>query len=208
MIKYQLTRVSAAARQSFMPIVYPLDGVKIHEHIAEIADLALWKRPSPVPFAPLCDRVCCDYRRGNDPLLHQERKSFRAFSDFAIAPTLIWLVAEWRPYLGGPKRDTEGNVCGWVNSLSPFLVANSIENEVKGLFAAGEIKNHGLENALLIKLDSAANARSRSSCDAARNIFQAFINLTQAQSGNGIVKSAALNLITDAQYLISHCSGT
>jgi hypothetical protein len=107
-----------------------------------------------------------------------------------------------------PPNDTEGNVCGQVNSLSPFLVAHSLENEVKGLFSAGEIKNHGLENALLSKLDSAANARSRGNCDAAGNIFQAFINLAQAQSGKGIVASAAANLITDTQYLIGHCSST
>lgn len=107
-----------------------------------------------------------------------------------------------------PPNDTEGNVCGQVSSLSPFVVAHSVENEVKGLFAAREIKNQGLENALLSYLASAASARKRGDCKTADNILQEFIDLVQAQSGKGIVKSAAANLIKDAQYLISHCSGT
>ena len=107
-----------------------------------------------------------------------------------------------------PPNDTEGNVCGQVSSLSPFLVAHSVENEVKGLFAAGEIKNQGLENALLSYLASAASARAKGKCKTASNILQEFINLVKAQSGKGIVRSAAANLIKDAQYLASHCSGT
>ncbi len=107
-----------------------------------------------------------------------------------------------------PPNDTEGNVCGQVSSLSPFLVAHSVENEVKGIFAAGEIKNQGLEKALLSHLNSAASARAKGNCKRAGNILQAFNNLVQAQTGKGIVKSAAANLITDAQYLISHCPGT
>jgi hypothetical protein len=107
-----------------------------------------------------------------------------------------------------PPNSTEGNVCGQVSSLSPFLVAHSIQNEVKGLFAAGEIKNQGLENALLSYLDSAASARAKGNCKTAGNILGEFIDLVKAQSGKGIVQSAAANLITDTQYLIGHCSST
>ena len=79
---------------------------------------------------------------------------------------------------------------------------------MKGLFAAGEIKNQGLENALLSYLSFAASARAKGKCKTASNILQEFINLVKAQSGKGIVRSAAANLIKDAQYLASHCSGT
>jgi hypothetical protein len=42
-------------------------------------------------------------------------------------------------------------------------------------------------------------------CATAANIYQAFINELQAQSGKGVSASAAAIMIADAQYLITHC---
>ena len=42
-------------------------------------------------------------------------------------------------------------------------------------------------------------------CRTAANIYRAFINQIEAQSGKGITPLAAEILITDAEYLIANC---
>jgi hypothetical protein len=86
-----------------------------------------------------------------------------------------------------------------------IVTPESIKTEVNQFFAMGAIRNHGLVNSLLAKLNAAANARARGNCRTASNNYVAFIHLLQAQSGKGVTAQAATILISDAQYLIAHC---
>jgi hypothetical protein len=70
---------------------------------------------------------------------------------------------------------------------------------------ARNFKNNGEANALLAKLNAAANALAAGNCAVANNTYQAFINELNAQSGNGVDAAAAAIMIGDAQYLMAHC---
>jgi hypothetical protein len=85
------------------------------------------------------------------------------------------------------------------------VTPESIKQDVNIFLAAGLIKNSGLANSLLAKLSAAADARARGDCATAANIYQAFINELQAQSGTGVDATAAAIMIADAQYLIANC---
>jgi len=90
-------------------------------------------------------------------------------------------------------------------TFSIIVTPDSIKEDVQQFLQGGAIKNKGQANSLLAKLDSAAAARSRGQCATAANIYQAFINELEAQSGKGVSASAAAIMIADAQYLIAHC---
>jgi hypothetical protein len=75
---------------------------------------------------------------------------------------------------------------------------------VTQFLGAGKIKNNGEANALLAKLNAAANARAAGNCAVANNAYQAFISELNAQSGNGVDAAAAAIMIGDAQYLMAH----
>jgi beta propeller repeat protein len=89
--------------------------------------------------------------------------------------------------------------------INPPPTVASAANDVEGFFASGDIKNHGIENALLSKLAAAAAERSSGDCAGAAAIYQAFINSVEAQRGKGISDAAATALVADAQYLMTHC---
>lgn len=67
------------------------------------------------------------------------------------------------------------------------------------------IRNQGLANSLMSKLNAAASARDRGNCQTAADNYGAFIHELQAQLGKGIDAGAAQIMIADAQYLIAHC---
>jgi hypothetical protein len=90
-------------------------------------------------------------------------------------------------------------------TFSIIVTAASIENDVNQFLAAGAIKNSGLANSLLAKLNAGEAARARGQCSVAANHYESFINELQAQSGNGVDATAAAIMIGDAQYLITHC---
>jgi hypothetical protein len=90
-------------------------------------------------------------------------------------------------------------------TFSIIVTAESIKDEVKQFFAMGAIRNKGVANSLLAKLNSAAKARARGNCNSAANVYRAFINELRAQTGKAVTAQAASILITDAQYLIAHC---
>jgi len=90
-------------------------------------------------------------------------------------------------------------------TFSIIVTPDSIKEDVQQFLQGGAIKNKGQANSLLAKLDAAAAARSRGQCATAANIYQAFINELEAQSGKGVSASAAAIMIADAQYLIAHC---
>jgi hypothetical protein len=104
---------------------------------------------------------------------------------------------------------TAGDNVGGTNSASVtfsiIVTAASIENDVNQFLAAGAIKNSGLANSLLAKLNAGEAARARGQCSVAANHYESFINELQAQSGNGVDATAAAIMIGDAQYLITHC---
>jgi hypothetical protein len=101
--------------------------------------------------------------------------------------------------------DVAGNADTKSVSFTIIVTPDSIKDDVTEFFAMGAIKNQGLENSLLAKLDAAANARARGDCDTAANNYSAFINELTAQSGKGVDSTAAAIMIADAQYLIAHC---
>jgi len=90
-------------------------------------------------------------------------------------------------------------------SFSIVVTADSIKQDVTQFLAAGLIKNAGLANSLLAKLNAAADARSRGQCGTAANQYDAFIHALQAQAGKGVDANAAAIMTADAQYLIANC---
>jgi hypothetical protein len=101
--------------------------------------------------------------------------------------------------------DNAGNADASSVTFTIIVTPDSIKNDVTQFLAAGKIKNNGLANSLLAKLDAAAKARAGGNCATAANIYQAFINELSAQSGKGVDAAAAAIMIADAQYLIAHC---
>jgi hypothetical protein len=111
----------------------------------------------------------------------------------------------------GPHTFTVAGIDNVANSgassvtFTIIVTPDSIKQGVNQFLAAGLIKNSGLANSLLAKLNAAANARDKGNCLPAANNYQAFINELQAQLGTGVDTGAAQIMIADAQYLIAHC---
>jgi len=96
---------------------------------------------------------------------------------------------------------------GIVHCVASQLMVTpvSIKGDVTQFLQSGAIKNAGLAGSMLSKLSAAAAARGAGKCSTAANIYQAFINELNAQSGKGVDTTAAAVLITDAEFLIAHC---
>jgi hypothetical protein len=101
--------------------------------------------------------------------------------------------------------DNLGNTGSNSVTFSIVVTPDSIKGDVNQFLAMGAIRNHGLANSLLAKLNSAAKARARGNCNGAANIYRTFVSELQAQSGKGVSTQAAAIMIADAQYLIAHC---
>ena len=86
------------------------------------------------------------------------------------------------------------------------VTPDSLVVDVNRFLDGGEISSADGGNSLLKQLAAAAKALGRGNCDAAANIYSAFIAHVQAQTGKSIDAAAAAILIADAQYLITHCS--
>jgi Pro-kumamolisin, activation domain len=84
-----------------------------------------------------------------------------------------------------------------------IVTAASIISDVNELQASGAISMN--TNPLLAKLNNALADRSRGNCNAAGNLYGAFINQVMAKTGKGITAAAAAILIADAEYLEAHC---
>jgi hypothetical protein len=68
-----------------------------------------------------------------------------------------------------------------------------------------DVKDHGKVFQLSFRRDrKSAQARARGNCATADNIYQAFINELQAQSGHGVDEVSATIMILDERYLIAH----
>jgi hypothetical protein len=90
-------------------------------------------------------------------------------------------------------------------TFTVIVTPDSIKGDVSQFLGARQIKNNGEANSLLAKLNAAANARAAGHCGTANNIYQAFINELNAQSGKGVDAAAAAIMTGDAQYLMAHC---
>jgi len=87
-------------------------------------------------------------------------------------------------------------------SFNIVVTAASIIDDVGQFLQDGAIKNSGLANSLLAKLNA---AQGRGDCSKAAHNYEAFIHELQAQSGKGVDADAAAIMIADAEYLITHC---
>ncbi len=76
--------------------------------------------------------------------------------------------------------------------------------DVEAFYASGAIRNAGLRNALLSKLDAARSSFDAGKTQTAINQLNAFINSVKAQVGKQISAAAAAALLADAQWLIAH----
>jgi hypothetical protein len=101
--------------------------------------------------------------------------------------------------------DNVGNGGTAAVTFSIIVTPESIEADVNQFLAAGKIKNGGVANALVAKLNSAADARAGGNCNKASHHYDVFIHEVQVQAGKGVEATAAAVMISDAQYLIAHC---
>lgn len=101
--------------------------------------------------------------------------------------------------------DNVGHASSKAVHFSIIVTPESIKNDVRQFYSMGKIKNAGLANSLLAKLDAAAIKYKAGDCSTASNLYQAFIDELQAQSGKGVDATAASIMIQDAQYLMAHC---
>ena len=101
--------------------------------------------------------------------------------------------------------DQAGNASSQSVTFEIVVTPESIKDDVAQFLASGKIKNPGLANSLLAKLNAAADARARGQCGTAANVYRAFVHELQAQGGKGVDATAAAIMIADAEYLIAHC---
>jgi hypothetical protein len=101
--------------------------------------------------------------------------------------------------------DNVNNSATATVTFTVVVTANSIKDDVTQFLQDGSIKNNGLANSLLAKLNAAQKNREKGNCTASANQYQAFINELEAQSGKGIDADAAQIMIGDAQFLIANC---
>jgi hypothetical protein len=101
--------------------------------------------------------------------------------------------------------DQVGNISPTESVTFSIVVTPESLIEAIAIFeGTGDIKST-LSRSLLAKLEAAAKKFNAGDCMTAENIYQAFINEVQAQTGKGISATAAAILIADAQYLIANC---
>jgi hypothetical protein len=80
----------------------------------------------------------------------------------------------------------------------------SIQKELDLSFKVDWIKNAGLKNSLLKKLQNAEAAQNRGDSTAAENKLNAFLNEIKAQAGKGIDPDAVEMFEQEAQYILDH----
>lgn len=95
------------------------------------------------------------------------------------------------------------------NSENPTVVVRlaslkSIQQELDLAFKVDWIKNAGLKNSLLKKLENAEAAQNRGDSTAAENMLNAFLNEIKAQAGKGIDPDAVEMFEQEAQYILGH----
>ena len=102
-------------------------------------------------------------------------------------------------------RDAVDNVATATVPFEVVVTASSIRASVDVLFSLGDIENHGIRSALLDKLARANAYRDAGNCTAAAEVYRAFIQQVDAQTGKSISARAARILTAQARHLIEHC---
>jgi hypothetical protein len=100
--------------------------------------------------------------------------------------------------------DKVGNASSASVVFTIIVTAQSMIDDVNQLAGSGAIAATEV-NSLLAKLQNAQDQRAKGNCNSSGNMYQAFINEVNAQTGKSITPAAAAILIADAQYLIAHC---
>lgn len=101
--------------------------------------------------------------------------------------------------------DNVGNVSPTESVTFEIIVTTqSIMDAVNQLNESGDVARN-MVNPLIAKLRNAKRKMDAGDCTPAQNMYGAFINQLQAQSGKKVSSIAAEILIADAQYLIAHC---
>lgn len=100
--------------------------------------------------------------------------------------------------------DRLGNRSSSSVTFTVVATPTSIEGDVNAFVASGDITLADGQP-LLAKLEAAAKARAAGDCATADSIYQALINLLQAQADKHVSTVAAQTIIADAKYLIANC---
>lgn len=88
---------------------------------------------------------------------------------------------------------------------APVITAATVSTEIQADQASGAIANAGVATSLLSQLATATAARGRGQCTTAANVYQAFVNYVNAQSGKAITRAAASQLVSEAMVLARSC---
>jgi hypothetical protein len=107
--------------------------------------------------------------------------------------------AQWNTVLQVDKS------VAYPSFFAPAATPTSIQSFVTQDLASGAISNAGVANSFLAKLMAAATARASGDCTTAGNVYGAFVNALNAQSGKMVDAAAASALIADAKFLIANC---
>jgi hypothetical protein len=105
----------------------------------------------------------------------------------------------------GSATDVAGNVSNRSVTFTIVVTADSIRADVGQFVASGAITNAKWASSLQAMLSTAGAARAQGNCTSAANIYLAFIQQLQAQTGKMVTPTAAKIMVADAQYLIAHC---
>jgi 2',3'-cyclic-nucleotide 2'-phosphodiesterase/3'-nucleotidase len=100
--------------------------------------------------------------------------------------------------------DYYGNASTQAVTFDVIATNQSLKDSVNRFYAEGKIKDAGVRDGLLDKLNTAQMYLNSGNTKAATNSLNAFINQVNAQSGKKITKEAAALLIADAKYVIAN----
>jgi hypothetical protein len=139
-----------------------------------------------------------------DPATHTFFKVQDVFDDPVQGP--IAHIASINDQSGaGTLGGTTGTNLAAIVFEPVLITPESIKADVRAALASAAITNPGFAGALLAQLTAAEAARSRGQCTTAANIYKAFINALNAQSGKQVAATTATQLINEAKFLIANC---
>jgi hypothetical protein len=139
-----------------------------------------------------------------DPATHTFFKVQDVFDDPIQGP--IAHIASINDQTGaGVLGGTTGTNLAAIVFEPVLITPESIKADVRAALAAGAITNPDFASALLAQLSAAEAARSRGQCATAANIYNAFINALNAQSGKQVTATTTSQLISEAKFLIANC---
>ncbi len=101
------------------------------------------------------------------------------------------------------STDNVGNRSSQSITFTIIVTAQSMIDDVNQFIVSGAVDPKG--SSLVEKLNNALPKQTAGQCTPAKNLYNAFINEVQAQTGKSITPVAAAILIADAQYLQTHC---